>query len=105
MTNWGHRTRDLLPPKFPGFQAHPRPIPPLGGGLRALSKNPPEPLGEGDTYVDAVDARDSRGARRPRRTLLTRGSPLTRERTWISGVRGATTRNWTPGPKAPRVAR
>lgn len=33
MTNWGHRTRDLLPPKFPGFQAHPRPNLPLGGGL------------------------------------------------------------------------
>ena len=46
------------------------------------------------TYVDAVDARDSRGTRRPRRTLLTWGAPLTKEHTRVRGARGASTRRW-----------
>ena len=85
---------------------HPRPIPPLGRGLRALSKNPPGPLGEEqgpevDTYVDAVDARDSRGTRRPRRTLLTWGAPLTKEHTRVRGSPGASTRRWARARRLP----
>lgn len=85
---------------------HPRPFPPLGRGLRAPSKNPPEPLGQGQglevvTYVDAVDARDSRGTRRPRRTLLTWGAPLTKEHTRVRGARGASTKRWARARRLP----
>lgn len=108
----GHGTQDCLPLQSPGVSQgptpspHPRPFPPLGRGLRAPSKNPPEPLGEGqglevDTYVDAVNARDSRGTRRPRRTLLSWGAPLTKEHTRVRGARGASTRRWARARRLP----
>lgn len=107
----GHGTQDCLPPQSPGVWA---PLPALTHvpshlwveGLRALSKTPPGPLGEGqglevDTYVDAVDARDSRGTWRPRRTLLTWGAPLTKEHMRVRGARETRTKRWARARRLP----
>lgn len=107
--------------KSPGFEIQ---IPaltrvrlPLGGEHLALpqktkTKRPPkgqEKAGreqprelERETYVDAIDAWNSRGARRPGRPLLARGTSLDKTaHTQVSGARGATGSARPRRPEAP----